>query len=168
MTWKSHSLANGALALAATGRIDVTLAAILTATLPDQVERIVPWKRHRGSSHWVALWVLLLVAVPLPVQQTLTQHWPAVLQGWGKWPHLGLVVGATLFGLALGPVLHVLLDGCSSRGVPLLPFSRARLRLCLYRTGNPRSGDWNPSELFFLGCLLGASALVWRTAWWWR
>ncbi len=167
MTWTSHSLANGALVLAATGRIDMTLAAIATATLPDQVEKVVPWVRHRGVSHWLAVWIVVLLYAPVYVQRALVHHWPPVLRGWGKWhgPHLIMGAGAIISGLALGPLLHVLLDGCSSRGVPLLPFLRARLRLRLYQTGSARSGHWNPSELFFLLCLLGGCAMVWHARW---
>lgn len=155
VTWQSHSLANGALVLAATGRIDMTLAAILTATLPDQLEKFLPLARHRGASHWLAFWMGAFAFAPSLIKTYLgkPRHGP------------GLILAAVLFGLVLGPLLHVFLDGCSSRGVPVLPFSRTRLRLSLYSTRNAQAGGLNFSEGFFLACLLGGCAFVWQSRW---
>lgn len=165
MTWTSHSLANGALVLAATGRLDLTLAAIVTATLPDQIERFIPWKRHRGGSHWLVLWILILIAVPVRLPPTMARSWPFSFHGLLKWHGTHVMAGAIVFGMALGPLLHVFLDACSSAGVPVLPFSRARLKLSLYRTGSARTGKWTGSELTFLACLLGVCAFVWQSRW---
>ena len=68
MTWKSHCVANGALALALTCRLDVALAAMATAALPDQIEMALPLGRHRGASHWVLLWLVVIVAGPVCVR----------------------------------------------------------------------------------------------------
>ena len=155
VTWQSHSLANGALVLAATGRIDMTLAAILTATLPDQLEKFLPLARHRGASHWLAFWMLAFAFTPGLMKACLGKHRHGP----------GMILAAVLFGLVLGPLLHVFLDGCSSHGVPVLPFSRTRLRLALYSTRNARAGGLNFSEFFFLACLLGGCAFVWQSHW---
>ena len=162
MTWKSHCVANGAVALALTGRIDVALAAMATAALPDQLEAFLPLGRHRGASHWVLLWLVVMVAGPFYVHHEWAR-WVAA----SPWQHVrGMretrwVLGAAAFGMALGPLLHVLFDGCSSAGVPVAPFSRTRLKLSLYSTRNRRS-PWNLSEPAFLMVVLAVCALSWK------
>ena len=155
MTWQSHSLANGALVLAASGRIDMTLAAIVTATLPDQLEKFLPLARHRGASHWLGFWMLAFAFAPALLKTYLGElhHGPR------------MVLACVIFGTILGPLLHVVLDGCSARGVPVLPFTRTRLRLSLYSTRNAQAGGLNFSEFFFLACLLGGCACVWQSRW---
>ena len=162
VTWKSHCVANGAVALALTCRLEVALAAMATAALPDQIEAAVPLGRHRGATHWVLLWLVILVAVPAALQRELIR-WMA---GW-PWHHwrgiheLSFGAGTAMFGLTLGPLLHVLLDGCSSDGVPVAPFSRTRLKLSLYRTRS-RRWPWDISELVFLAVVLAVCAFSWR------
>ena len=161
MTWKSHCVVNGAVALALTSRLDVTLAAMATAALPDQIEAIFPLGRHRGASHWVLLWLMILVAAPAYLQR----HWVAWMAE-VPWHHvhggrdLPFVLEAAMFGLALGPLLHVFFDGCSSAGVPVAPFSRTRLKLSLYKTRSRTS--WNFSEFAFLTVVLTICALSWK------
>ncbi len=162
MTWKSHCVANGAVALALTCRFDVALAAMATAALPDQIEAALPLGKHRGASHWVLLWLVIIVAGPAYLHRELARRvaaWP--------WPHLSggrgvqFALGTAAFGLALGPLLHVLLDGCSSSGVPVAPFSRTRFKLSLYKTRTHRA-PWNLSEPAFLLVLLAVCALSWK------
>ncbi len=162
MTWKSHCVANGAVTLALTCRFDVALAAMATAALPDQIEAALPLGRHRGASHWVLLWLVVLVAAPASMQHYWA-NWTTALpwHGLRGGRDIRFVLGTAGFGLALGPLLHVLFDGCSSAGVPVAPFSRARLKLCLYKTRTRAS--WNFSELAFLTVVLGVCALSWKT-----
>ena len=160
MTWKSHCIANGAVALALTCRVEVALAAMATAALPDQLEVFLPLGRHRGASHWVLLWLVVVVAGPAYVHHQW-MGWMTALP-WGHLPvtrEISLVLGAAAFGLALGPLLHVLFDGCSSAGVPVAPFSRTRLKLSLYKTR--RRASWDASEVLFLTVVLAICALSW-------
>ena len=164
MTWKSHCVANGAVALALTCRFDVALAAMATAALPDQLEAAIPWGRHRGASHWLLLWLVVIVAGPAYLHHKTVRGiatWP----GWT--PHamhsVRFALGTAVFGLALGPLLHVLLDGCSSSGVPVAPFSRTRLKLSLYKTRTrTRRAPWHLSEPVFLLAVLAVCALSWK------
>ena len=162
MTWKNHYLATGVLALTLTGRLDTALAAVATAALPDQLEVFLPLGRHRGATHWVALWLGLLAAVPYYFPRELRRFGSVAWRHHGHgWPPWHLALGTAVFGLALGPLFHVLLDGCSREGVPVLPFSRARLQLSLYRTRN-RRWPWDVSEWVFVTLLLVACAWVWQ------
>jgi membrane-bound metal-dependent hydrolase YbcI (DUF457 family) len=166
MTWKSHCLTNGALAFAMTGRLDVTLAAVATAALPDQMERFLPLGRHRGATHWLLFWMLAVVLLPICVEQHFTL-WPReFLRSHGGFRHQGEpAVAMAMFGLALGPLLHVLLDGCSSDGVPLGPFLRGRMRLGIYRTWSRTKWPWDISEMLFVVSLLIGCAAVWHVRW---
>ena len=162
VTWKSHCIANGVMAWALTGRPEVAAAAMMTATLPDQLEALLPFGRHRGASHWLGLWLGLILTAPSCARREwssyLSQVFSHHIPGW----HLGgMFVGAVVFGLALGPFLHVLLDGCSDSGVPVLPFSRWRLKRGMYRTDSYR-WRWDLSEPLFLSLLVAACAAFWR------
>ena len=161
VTWKNHYLATGALALTLTGRLDASLAAVATAALPDQLEVFLPLGRHRGATHWLALWLGVLLAVPQYFPRELRRLAPVIWRHHGHGlPSWHLALGTAAFGLALGPLLHVLLDGCSRDGVPVLPFSRAKLQLSLYRTRN-RRWPWDVSEWVFVALLLAACCWSW-------
>ena len=162
MTWKTHCIANAAVAWALTNRLEVAAAAMVTATLPDQVEALLPFGRHRGASHWLAVWLGLIVVMPFWVQRRWDAHPAQMFEPLRRaWHPGGVFVGAVIFGLALGPFLHVLLDGCSDSGVPFAPFSGLKLKLGLYRTYNFR-WRWDLSELLFLGMLLTGCVALWR------
>lgn len=162
VTWKSHCIANAAVAFTLTRSPEVACAALLTATLPDQLEVFLPLGRHRGATHWLMLWLGVIVAGPFYARQSLLSHLPVALRHYvSAWPAGPFWFGACLFGLALGPFLHVLLDGCSDSGVPVLPFSRQKFKLGLYRTHSHR-WRWDLSELLFLVGLLGLCTAVWR------
>jgi hypothetical protein len=184
MTWKSHSLTTGALALALTGRMDVMIAAVATATLPDTMERLLPLGRHRGMTHWVLLWVFALALLPACAEPRWSQlihlahsaHLaPWLPSDWMHWTHgkqlwsssFAFAPTATMvgFGLTLGPLLHVLLDGCSTDGVPVGPFIGGRMRLSLYRTWNRAKWPWDFSEMLFVLSLLTGSVIVWQMRW---
>lgn len=162
MTWKSHCLANGAVAFALTHHPEVAAAAMLTATLPDQLEAYLPLGRHRGATHWLLLWLAVMFLLPFYVQRELSEPFTLLINHAGRfWSTRPFLLGTCLFGLALGPFLHVLLDGCSDSGVPVAPFSRQRLKLGMYRTYSQR-WRWDLSELLFLCVLFGFCAFFWR------
>lgn len=162
MTTKSHCIANAVVAFALTARPEVAVAAMLTATLPDQLEWFLPLGRHRGASHWLLLWLAGIVAVPWYAREALVRQ---LSPGWSQFlhgcPEVHLLLGTCLFGLALGPFLHVLLDGCSDSGVPVAPFSRWQLKLGIYRTYSHR-WRWDVSEWLFLVGLIVVCAVFWR------
>ena len=135
---------------------------MLTATLPDQLEALLPFGRHRGATHWLAVWLGVMLVAPSYAQREWSSHgarsFSLVLFHW----HVGgLFVGAIVFGLALGPFLHVLLDGCSDSGVPVAPFSRQMLKLGMYRTYSYR-WRWDLSELLFVCVLVAACGILLR------
>ncbi len=159
MTWRSHVLANGALALTLTNRPLVAVGAMLTAAVPDQVERWLPFAKHRGLSHWLLLWAAGLAVV------LAATHAAAPILGHAL-PRPGEQLARdALLGLALGPLLHVVMDGCSRHGVPLGPFVPLKLRLALYRTAETRRVSFDLSEAVFLAALLALCGVAWRTAW---
>lgn len=164
VTWKSHVLANGALAMTLTNRPLVAGAAMLTAAVPDQLERWLPFARHRGLSHWLLLW-----AAGFFVVWTATAHGARPMTfGYAVAalsPHQEKFVREAALGLALGPLLHVLMDGCSRHGVPVGPFVPVKLRLGLYRTAETRRVSLDPTEVLFTAALLALCALAWRLAW---
>ena len=161
MTWKNHYVVTAALALTLTGRLDTAFAAMATAALPDQLEAFLPLGRHRGATHWLGLWLGVLLAVPCYFPRELRRLAPGVWRHHGHaLPAWHLALGTAALGLALGPLLHVVLDGCSRDGVPVLPFSRARLQLSLYRTRN-RRWPWDVSEWVFTALLLAACVWAW-------
>ena len=133
-----------------------------TATLPDQLEALLPFGRHRGATHWLSIWLGVMLTVPAYIHREWSSYFAVRLShlthGWhpGGW-----FIGTVVFGLALGPLLHVLLDGCSDSGVPVAPFCRQMLKLGLYRTYNFR-WKWDLSEALFLSLLVAACAALWR------
>ena len=71
---------------------------------------------HRQSSHWFGWWLLPLLA-----------SWAGLL---------GPLPDAALQGFAFGALSHVLLDMCTTKGVPLLPMAGKRLSLRICATGS--------------------------------
>lgn len=131
MTGKSHMAANGFIVLAAT--VDPTLitTAVLAARIPDQMEKLLPWVRHRTATHIFAGWVMGAVGA------------------FFAWRHGGgfvsPVVSEVIFGLFLGGALHVLMDMFSMSGVPIVP--RYVYGFRFYKTGGG-------SEYLFLSGVL--------------
>lgn len=84
-------------------------------------------KIHRGPSHWFGWWLLLFLAG--------VYFAPAL---WAE----------ALAGFALGALCHVGMDMLTTRGVPIMPFSRRKnvsLRFCA-------TGSWK--EYFLFGFLV--------------
>ncbi len=73
-------------------------------------------RTHRKGSHWFGWWAALWLFAHMGCHGPL----PDALMG----------------GLAFGALTHVLLDMCTKRGVPLLPFGGVRLSCGLFRTGS--------------------------------
>ena len=134
---------------------------MITATLPDQLEMLLPLGRHRGASHWLLLWTAIVTLTPFYLQGGTPLRRHLYVLHLGEAAITPLLMLTFLYGLALGPFLHVLFDGCSDSGVPVAPFSRRKLRLGLYRTYSNR-WRWDPSELLFMALVLGGCALLWR------
>ena len=160
VTWKSHALANGALALALTNRPLVAAGAMLAAAVPDQLERWIPFAKHRGLSHWLLLW-----AAGLAVVFAATHRGAPPILGHALPPRGEQGARDAVFGLALGPLLHVVMDGCSRHGVPLGLFVPLKLRLGLYRTAETRRMSLDLSEVIFTAALLALCGVAWRLAW---
>ncbi len=147
--------------MALTGHPEVAAAAMLTAALPDQIEALLPFGRHRGASHWVMLWLALTIAVPFFLQGNAPLRANSLFLYHHGWNLSRVLVGMLAYGMALGPFLHVLLDGCSDAGVPVAPFSRRKLKLGIYRTYSHR-WRWDLSELLFLGAVVAICVFAWR------
>lgn len=159
MTGKSHAVANLALALAFTNRPLIAAGAMLTALVPDQVEKYLPFAKHRGLSHWLLLWAAAFAVV------LAATHAAGPILGHPLPPHLERFARDAALGLALGPLLHVVMDGCSRNGVPLGLFVPVKLRLALYRTAETRRISFDLSEVIFLAALLALCGVVWRLKW---
>lgn len=104
----------------------VGIAAAVLNTLSRLLSRLVRLVSggHREGTHWLPVWVLLSVAVFLLTAPL------AVVNG-------GPYVGA---GFCAGYLSHLLGDGCTRSGIPLIPYTAARLhllpRLLRVRTGS--------------------------------
>ena len=71
---------------------------------------------HRRSSHWFGWWL--------------------VIWAWSMTGQLGPLPDAIVGGFGFGALTHVLLDMCTTHGVPLLPFAGKRFSLKLCSTGS--------------------------------
>lgn len=120
MTWKSHIAVTTAGAYALTLNPTLSALAGVGSVLPDRIELLLPFLKHRGNSHSLLLWI----GGTLAAAAAALLH-PACL------PLLPIVSG----GLA-----HTLEDMCSVSGVPLLPGLQAKkssniIKIPLYKTG---------------------------------
>ena len=84
---------------------------------------------HRKTSHWFGWWLLL---------------WIYSLTG-----QLGPLPDALLGGFAFGALTHTLLDMCTTKGVPLLPFGNSRFSLKICSTGS-----WGEYAILFFSVIL--------------
>ena len=132
MRWFNHIL----IAAAPTALIAPRLVpvAILGATAPDWLEWLAKLARqplpHRGPTHWVAAWLVGLVAgVLLPD------------------PAAGIVVA-----FAWGGLSHVLADSLTVSGVPFSPASERRFHLMGGRLRTGGAGEYGVSWGVVLTC----------------
>lgn len=150
MRWLTHQMGGLLAAISLTGSPLVIASAFVGSILPDLIDQ----KRaglgknrreqqrifnatHRGASHWVGWWLALFIACAALPQ---------------------LLLREAAAGLALGGLSHVALDMLTTRGVPLMPFTRKgsiRLRFC-------STGSWK-EYAFLAGMTLAVLALAaWR------
>jgi membrane-bound metal-dependent hydrolase YbcI (DUF457 family) len=119
MTWKSHTLVTGAAVLAVTLDPKFAATAVVGSVLPDKIEFILPFLKHRGNSHALAVWVGLVFLTSLFVPLHPAAYYAC--------------------GVAIGGLCHVLEDMCSVSGIPLFPIAwgqRAEtLKVPIYKTG---------------------------------
>jgi len=120
MTWKSHTAVTAAATYAIT--LDPTFAAFATigSVLPDRIEILAPWLKHRGNSHSLALWTGLCIAAWIAGQME---------------PNIKLI-----FPVAVGGLAHILEDMLSVSGIPLWPKPNPKktnniVKFPLYKTG---------------------------------
>jgi membrane-bound metal-dependent hydrolase YbcI (DUF457 family) len=132
MTWKSHIAVTGALTYAVTMDPTFAAAAAAGAVLPDRVEFILPWLKHRGNSHALALWIGLVAVTAVA---------NVIASKLGITPG-GIQATYYAFAVAIGGVCHLLEDMCSVTGIPLLPTwvtpgqKPPTLKVPLYKTGS--------------------------------
>lgn len=132
MTWKWHSATSVCISYAVFASPTVTAGALVAARFPDVIEAFLPGVKHRGLSHVLLFWIASSVFL------------------------FGLPEFRFLFGLFLGALLHVLMDGCSAHGVPIIS-SAWRFRLRLYKTG--RSSEYI-FALLICGLFLAGAVLA--------
>lgn len=117
MRWRNHNLLTAMAVYSITGGFLSSIVASAGAVLPDVLE-IGGLIRHRTITHWP--YPYLFVAGILYLWQSNTPSLTAYL----------------MFFLALGVVLHILLDALSLTGVPvgLTPNRPERIALKIYTT----------------------------------
>jgi membrane-bound metal-dependent hydrolase YbcI (DUF457 family) len=133
MTWKSHTAVTAAVTYAVTLDPTFAAAASVGAVLPDRIEFILPWLKHRGNSHALALWIVLITIIALAY--IFSDQVGAGAEELGQTTYY-------LFAVAIGGLLHILEDMCSVSGIPLLPTfltpkeKPPTLKVPLYKTGH--------------------------------
>lgn len=150
MTWKSHTAVTAAATYALTLDPIFAAAASIGAVLPDRIEFILPWLKHRGNSHALALWIVLIALI-------------ALANGLSSQLEVGAKdlnqITYYVFAVAVGGIFHILEDMCSVSGIPLLPTfltpgqKPPTIKVPLYKTGNI-------SEYAVAGVLISISAGV--------
>jgi membrane-bound metal-dependent hydrolase YbcI (DUF457 family) len=148
MTWKSHTAVTAGITYAITLDPIFAAAASVGAVLPDRIEFILPWLKHRGNSHALALWVVLVALIAL-ANGLSSQFGPSAEE-------INQITYYA-FAVAIGGILHILEDMCSVSGIPLLPTfitpgqKPPTLKVPLYKTGTI-------SEYIVAGILISVSA----------
>ena len=80
--------------------------------MPDQIEIILPLSRHRRISHDILLWVPLMLILTALTFIPFSSNPPV--------PMFMGMIRVFLAGLALGVVMHLLMDGLSKSGISIL------------------------------------------------
>jgi membrane-bound metal-dependent hydrolase YbcI (DUF457 family) len=148
MTWKSHTAVTAAITYAITLDPLFAAAASVGAVLPDRIEFMLPWLKHRGNSHALALWILLVAIVAIAYASSTQIGFKN--EAWNQMTYYG-------FAVVIGAIFHLLEDMCSVSGIPLLPTwlhpgqKAPTITVPLYKTGTI-------SEYIVAGILLAISA----------
>ena len=126
MKWITHQSVAVMAAFALHQPLAVIAAAWTGSILPDVIDQKRASlsffrqrsfnQKHRKGSHWFGWWIILWV--------------------FSQMGYLGPVPDLLLSGIAFGALTHVILDMCTTKGVPLFPFGNARFSLHLCSTGS--------------------------------
>lgn len=123
MRWINHSITTFCVTTVVTANPVLGMAAAAGSAVPDKIEIVLPFIRHRGASHdimyWAPVLVVLLAWAFLPFN-LFPSFLPAGV------PKL-LAVGITV-----GVLMHLFTDGLSKSGVPV--FRKHRFAANLYKT----------------------------------
>lgn len=111
MKYASHFVCTAALAASLNHTPPFVLAAVVSASFPDVIEKFIPGVHHRGLTHILGFWVsVYLISLIFNFD---------FLSGW-----------------AFGCLAHVALDAFSYTGVPILPGVKDRLSIKAYATSS--------------------------------
>ena len=119
-----HSSGHGAAGLPLAGMAAAWFGSVVPDMLDQHAARRAFFRQkkfnqvHRRSSHWFGWWLAV---------------W-----AWSLTGQLGPLPDAVVGGFGFGALTHVLLDMCTTHGVPLLPFVKKRFSLRLCSTGRQR------------------------------
>lgn len=95
------------------------------------------WVRHRTVTHWVPLWIaLLLIALSWPFSETVTSQ----------------LFQSSLIGFSLGGLTHLLFDWPNPRGIPFLTPWRHH-SLSLWKSGK--------REIYIVLVWAGFASILW-------
>ncbi len=137
MTWKNHKFATLAVVYAGTGSLAASFIAATSSLLPDLLELrgVVP---HRTVTHY---------------------PYPFILAAGVFWYLLSVDPGYAYYAAffaSVGVLLHIVQDGLSVGGVPLVTPGGRRIGAKLYVTRAP--SEWMVVVYILGGCLLVAAA----------
>lgn len=126
MKWVNHEIVTGVALYAAEGSLLIAAIGMAGAVIPDKLEghpgngskSYWRWRsRHRGWSHWLALYLLLA---------GLLWKWDSAIASADS---MAFDLAHVLFWLAVGAILHVLEDGICGKIPILSPWGKHGLKL---------------------------------------
>jgi len=119
MRWINHQLTAFGITFLVTGNTLYAIVATAGSVLPDWIEfqPLSPFRKHRGVSHSIFLWIAAYASISL--------IWVTFLENL-------LIVFTYVSFLFLGALLHLLTDAASMGGIPLL--KQKQVALGLYKT----------------------------------
>ena len=112
MRWINHSATAFCVTMVVTANPILSVIAATTSAMPDQIEIFLPLSRHRRISHDILLWVPLMLILTALTFIPFSSNPPV--------PMFMGMIRVFLAGLALGVVMHLLMDGLSKSGIPIL------------------------------------------------
>lgn len=157
MKWNNHKLCTFGTVLMLTGNIAGAFISMCTSCLPDRLEGRPPdqksdsnaywqWrKRHRGYSHWLALYVVLLVVYIYGCR----------FANMNKVYSVAYAYGVFLF---LGCILHIFEDAVCGKVAWLLPGQKHGIRL--FKVGSWQEYFFVFAWLIFLYLVIGQKMMT--------